>query len=171
MECEHLQSLKSEPADVQQAVEYMELLTKVQDLKYVPHIVKLLMLMIQLRMESDHAKVAFQSLDFDIVNNDYKQKEIAGVRTCYQTTFTCWQVKEEELTRYEEEHSIDECWLPGSDIYKEIQKLLAEWSYQQAVDNLERLVMQQLFELTKLGMNGIGNQFIVYSFEAVLIRL
>jgi hypothetical protein len=32
-EREHLQSLKSEPADVQQAVDYMELLTKVQDLK------------------------------------------------------------------------------------------------------------------------------------------
>ena len=98
MEHEHLQSLKSEPADVQQAVEYIELLMKVQDLKYVPHIVKLLMLMIQLRMESDRAKVAFQSLDFDIVNNGYKQKEIAGVCTCYRTTFTCQQVKEEELT-------------------------------------------------------------------------
>ena len=122
-------------------------------------------------MESDRAKVAFQSLDFDIVNNGYKWKEITGVCTRYRTTFTCWQVKEEELTWYEEEHSIDEHWLPGSDIYKETQKLLAEWSYQWVVDNLERLVMQRLFELTKLGMNGIGNQFIVHSFEAVLIRL
>ena len=43
-EREHLQSPKSELADVQQAMEYMELLTKVQDLKYVPHIVKLSML-------------------------------------------------------------------------------------------------------------------------------
>ena len=122
-------------------------------------------------MESDRAKVAFQSLDFDIVNNGYKWKEITGVRTCYQTTFARWQVKEEELTWYEEEHSIDDRWLPGSDIYKETQKLLAERSYRRAVDNLERLVMQRLFELTKLGMNGVGNQFIVHSFEAVLIRL
>ena len=156
VEHEHLQSLKSEPADVQQAMEYMELLTKVQDLKYVPHIVKLSMLMIQLRMESDRAKVAFQILDFDIVNNGYKWKEITGVRTCYQTTFARWQVKEEELTWYEEEHSIDDRWLPGSDIYKETQKLLAERSYRRAVDNLERLVVQRLFELTKLGMNGVG---------------
>ena len=37
--------------------------------------------------------------------------------------------KEEELTRYEEEHRIDERWLPGSNIYKETQKLLAEQSY------------------------------------------
>ena len=134
----------------------MELLTKVQDLKYVPHIVKLSMLTIQLRTESDRAKVAFQNLDFDIVNNGYKRKEITGVRTRYRTTFTRWQVKEEELTRYEEEHSIDERWLPSSDIYKETQKLLAERSYRRAVDNLERLVVQRLFELTKLGMNGVG---------------
>jgi uncharacterized protein YfaQ (DUF2300 family) len=36
-EQEHLQSLKSEPVEVQRAVDYMELLAKVHDLKYVPY--------------------------------------------------------------------------------------------------------------------------------------
>jgi hypothetical protein len=129
------------------------------------------MLLIQLRTESDRAKVAFSNLDFDIVNNGYTRKEIAGVRTRYRTTFTRWQVKEEELTRYEEEHSIDVRWVPDSDIYKETQKLLVERSYRRAVDNLERLVVQRLFELTKLGMNGVGKStYYSCSFEAVLIR-
>jgi len=80
-------------------------------------------------------------------------------------------VKEEELTRYEDEHRIDVHWTPDSEIYKETQKLVVEWSYWQAVDNLERLVMQRLFELTKLGMNGVGT-LIYYScsFEVILIR-
>jgi KDZ transposase-like protein len=39
-EREHLQSLKSEPAEVQQAVDYMELLAKVQELKFVLRIFK-----------------------------------------------------------------------------------------------------------------------------------
>lgn len=135
----------------------MELLVKVQDLKYVPDILELsMMLIIQPRAESDRAKVSFDNLDFDIINNGYTRKEIAAVRTRYRTTFTRWQVKEEELTRYEEEHSIDVRWAPNTDIYKETQKLLVERSYRRAVDNLERLVVQRLFELTKLGMNGVG---------------
>jgi hypothetical protein len=84
------------------------------------------------------------------------RKEIAAVRTRHRTTFTRWQAKEEELTRYEEEHSIEVRWLPDSDAYKATQTLLVERSYRRAVDNLERLVVQRLFELTKLGMNGVG---------------
>ena len=80
-------------------------------------------------MESDHAKVSFNNLDFDIINNGYTQNKIAAVCTCYRTTFTHWQVKEEELTNYEEEHSIDVRWTPSSNIYKETQKLLVERSY------------------------------------------
>ena len=78
------------------------------------------------------------------------------VRTRHRTTFTRWAAKEEELSRYEEEHAIDTRWLPDSDSYKATQKLLVEQSYRRAVDNLERLVVQRLFELTKLGMNGVG---------------
>jgi hypothetical protein len=114
------------------------------------------MLIIQLRMESDRAKVAFNNLDYDIVKNGYTRKEIAAVRTRYRTTFTRWQLKEEEVIRFEEEHGFHERWEPDSDIYKETQKLLVERSYRRAVDNLERLVVQRLFELTKLGMNGVG---------------
>ncbi|KAF8164965.1 hypothetical protein B0H34DRAFT_687229 [Crassisporium funariophilum] len=139
-ERDHLQSLKAEPEHVQQAVDYMELLAKVRELK----------------AESDKAAVEHKNLDFNIIHNGYTKKEITAVRTRYRTTFMRWQVKEEELTRYEDEHSISERWLPDSAVYRETQKLLIERSYRRAVDNLERLVVQRLFELTKLGMNGVG---------------
>ena len=35
-ERDHLQSLKSEPVEVQNAINYVELLQKVQELKYIP---------------------------------------------------------------------------------------------------------------------------------------
>ncbi|KAF8167514.1 hypothetical protein B0H34DRAFT_669941 [Crassisporium funariophilum] len=126
---EHLQSLKSEPAEVQQAVDYMELLSKVHELN-----------------ESDQAKVEYSQLDFNIVNNGFQCKQITAA-------------KEEELTCYEEEHGIEVRWLPNSNVYKATQKLLVKQLYRQAVDNLERLVVQQLFELTKLGMNGVAQGY------------
>ena len=67
--------------------------------------------------------------------------------------------------------SIDMCWTPDSEIYKETQTLLVERSYRRAVDNLERLVVQRLFELTKLGMNGVGmSTYYPCPFESVLIN-
>jgi hypothetical protein len=160
-ERDHLQSLRSEPAEVQHAIDYVELLQKLQELKYVPWILEIsIMVIIQPRSESDKAKVDFKNLDFNIINNGYTRKEIAAVRTRYRTTFTRWAAKEEELSRYEEEHAIDPRWLPDSDSYKATQKLLVERSYRRAVDNLERLIVQRLFELTKLGMNGVGKSML-----------
>jgi hypothetical protein len=118
------------------------------------------MVVTQFRSESDKANHEFKKLDFNIINNGYTRKEIAAVRTRYRTTFTRWAAKEEELSRYEEEHSIDTRWLPGSDSYMATQTLLVERSYRRAVDSLERLVVQRLFELTKLGMNGVGKSML-----------
>ena len=118
------------------------------------------MVIIQPRSELDKADIEFKNLDFNIINNGYMRKQIAAVRTRHRTTFTRWAAKEEELSRYEEEHAIDTCWLPDSDSYKATQKLLVERSYRRAVDNLERLIVQRLFELTKLGMNGVGESML-----------
>jgi len=151
--------------EVQRAVDYMELLVKVQELRYVYCMFKLsTMVIIPLRGASDKAKVEYNNLDYNIIHNGYTRKEIAAVRTSHRTTFTRWQAKEEELTRYEEEHSIEVRWLPDSDPYKATQTLLVERSYRRAVDNLERLVVQRLFELTKLGMNGVGMLYIIDAF-------
>lgn len=65
-------------------------------------------------------------------------------------------MKEEEVQRYEEEHGIVERWTENSEAYQQASKLLVERSYRRALDNLERLVVQRLFELTKLGMSGLG---------------
>lgn len=73
------------------------------------------------------------------------------------------RLKDEEILRFEEDHNITERWVPGSPQYISAAKLLAERKYRQAIDTLERLVVQRLFELTKLGMNGVG----AYSFNCL----
>ena len=45
-ERDHLQSLKSEPVEVQRAIDYVELLQKVQELKYVPLIIEISVMVI-----------------------------------------------------------------------------------------------------------------------------
>jgi hypothetical protein len=116
--------------------------------------------LIYFRHQSDAANVAFKNLDISIVNG-FTRKQIINVKTRYRTTFTYYQLKEEETHRFEEEHGIEERWKEDSEIYRSTSKLLAERSYRRAVDNLERLVVQRLFELTKLGMNGVGKLYCI----------
>lgn len=40
--------------------------------------------------------------------------------------------------------------------YQDGLVIVRERKYRRAVDDLERLVVQRLFEMNKLGMNGIG---------------
>ena len=47
-------------------------------------------------------------------------------------------------------------WTKGSAQYDNGLIVLAERKYRQAVDNLERLLVQRYFELSKLGMSGTG---------------
>jgi hypothetical protein len=43
--------------------------------------------------------------------------------------------------------------------YQEALVTLNERRYRRAVDSLERLVIQRLFELAKLGMSGVGKMY------------
>jgi hypothetical protein len=119
------------------------------------------------RGESDQAKHAHQRLDYDIIHNGFTRKQITQVRTRYRTTYTRWVAHNEEVCRYEEEHGIEARWLPDSPAYNDALKLLSERKYCRAVDRLERLVVQRLFELTKLGMNGVGTM--EFCFDVMLL--
>ena len=107
-------------------------------------------------MESDKAKVEYDRLDYNIIYNKYTRKQITDVRTRYRTTYTRWLAQHEAVCLFEEEHSIDTRWTPISPEYNSALVLVSQRKYRKALDNLERLFVQRLLELTKLGMNGIG---------------
>lgn len=68
---------------------------------------------------------------------------------------------ESDAIRYESVLDIIERWKPESAEYKEGLQLLRERKYRRAVDSLERLMMQRLLELTKLGQSGLGQLSII----------
>jgi hypothetical protein len=108
------------------------------------------------RVESDKATADFKRLDYDIVHNGFKRKEIAAVKTRYRTTYSRLLAQNEEVCRFEEEHQIETRWKPGSMEYNNALLLVSQRSYRRALDKLERLVVQRLLELTKLGMSGVS---------------
>jgi hypothetical protein len=52
--------------------------------------------------------------------------------------------------------AIESRWTPDTPEYQKALIMLRERRYQRALDHLERLVIQRLFKLAKLGISGIG---------------
>ena len=109
--------------------------------------------------KSDAAEEQYKKRDYLMIEHGYTGKEITKITTQYRTTFERWQAKNVEVLRYEEEHNIETRWAPTSQEYLDALTVVTERKYRRAIDDLERLVVQRLFEMTKLGMSGIGAFF------------
>ncbi|KAJ7759688.1 hypothetical protein B0H14DRAFT_2404071 [Mycena olivaceomarginata] len=102
----------------------------------------------------DVQRTEFNRLDFNIIHNGYTKPQITLVRTQYRTTYTKFLAVEEDLCRFEEAHGIEVRWMPNSKEYKDGLTLTTQRKYREALTEVERLVVQRLFELTKLGMSA-----------------
>ncbi|KAJ7294039.1 hypothetical protein C8J57DRAFT_1491391 [Mycena rebaudengoi] len=139
-EQEYFRGLRTEPAEISSAVEYMELLMKLH----------------MQSEDSEAAKVEFRRLDHDIIHNNYTTPQISRVRTRYHTTYSKYLATLEEVCRFEELNKIEERWMFGSQKYTDALLVMKERRYKKAVSDLEHLVVQRLFEMTKLGMSSVG---------------
>uniref|UniRef100_A0A0W0G279 Uncharacterized protein n=2 Tax=Moniliophthora roreri TaxID=221103 RepID=A0A0W0G279_MONRR len=81
--------------------------------------------------------------------------EQTRIRVQNRTTLKRHQLIEEEVADFEIEHGIEERWKEHSKHYKNALTGLAEREYHRALDKLEHLVVQRLFELTKLNSSEI----------------
>ena len=66
------------------------------------------------------------------------------------------QVVQLMLQKVEVEQGIKQCWSKDSPEYIEAARYLASWDYKKALNKLEGLVVQRLFELAKVGLSGTG---------------
>ncbi|KAI0644812.1 hypothetical protein C8Q79DRAFT_912370 [Trametes meyenii] len=110
-----------------------------------------------LKVEPPEDKVAierYKNLDYLIIQQGITGKEIAAIRREYSHAQTRVQGAQQKAARFEELLDLDVRWLPSSTEYKSALEEITLRKYRRAVDNLERLVVQRLFELKKLGMNG-----------------
>ncbi|KAJ7020928.1 hypothetical protein C8F04DRAFT_973468, partial [Mycena alexandri] len=96
----------------------------------------------------------YTRLDHHIIVDKYTKAQITQVQTRYRTTWTRYLAVEEELCRFEEEHSIPVRWTPDSDEFKAGLGIATERKYRAALNEIERLVVMRLLELTKLGMSA-----------------
>jgi len=73
-----------------------------------------------------------------------------------RSTLGALKCAEQRTNQLEDQLSIRERWDSASSDYREVQKDMAQRNYRRALDELERLVVQRLFELTKLNLSGTG---------------
>ncbi|KAJ6570427.1 hypothetical protein B0H10DRAFT_1685340, partial [Mycena sp. CBHHK59/15] len=127
----YFKALRCEPPEISATVEYMELLIKLGLTK----------------QESDKAKSDWNARDYHIING-IGRAEIIHINTRYRTTHTKYLATEEEVCRFEETNDIVNRWTSTSQPYIDGIVLMTERRYRLAVDELERLVVQRLFEMT-----------------------
>lgn len=107
------------------------------------------------REQSDQAKVEYNNIN-QYIRQGYADRQITTIKTRYRTTFAKFQAAEEALCIFEDEYRIETRWTTDSKEYTDALVLMGERKYRSALAELERLVVARLFELTKLGMGGVG---------------
>ncbi|KAK1234282.1 hypothetical protein PQX77_002515 [Marasmius sp. AFHP31] len=132
------QTLGRQGEDVEQ-IEYAELLRRLWSA----------------RKASDDAAEMYRLLGTPVASK-FSAKYIKQIEAQYRTTFAKFDRLMEEVADWEVEHGIPEQWTPESPEFFAAEKGIIQRQYRQALEELEHLVVQQLFELTKLNMSGVG---------------
>lgn len=152
----YLAGLRTEPENEQAQVEYMELLFDLDLLKCVYTSLPHLSYSLATRKKADAAQALYADRDRLMIREGYTGPQITRITTQNRTTFQRWAAKNEEVLRYEEANDIAIRWTPTMSEYEDALVVVRERKYRRALDDLERLVVQRLFEMKKLGMSGVG---------------
>ncbi|KAJ2968160.1 hypothetical protein NUW54_g13303 [Trametes sanguinea] len=139
-EREYLFGLKSEPPELALKFEYIEALQLLE----------------QEGLRDRAASERYRQLDYLIIKTGITGKEITAIKREYVNSHKRVMAAEETVQRIEEMLDLSTRWIPTSTEYKTTAAELHIRKYRGALDSLERLVVQRLFELKKLGVNGIG---------------
>ncbi|KAH9843230.1 uncharacterized protein C8Q71DRAFT_693872, partial [Rhodofomes roseus] len=137
-EREYIHSRKNEPPEVTRKLEYLAALH---------------------RLEEASSKLVTANNELHKVEaniSGYTTKEVARFRGNRTRAANRYFASDDDCRAYERELQIAERWLPGSTEYQEVSQLWTLREYQCSLDELERLIVQRLFELTKAGMSGTG---------------
>ena len=106
------------------------------------------------------AEQEYLKIDYYIRYKGFTTKQVAAIKRKRTCAIRKLQLAEDECRAFEEELDLASRWMRGMPEYEEAVKELAMREYYKAVDELEWLVVQRLFELTKLGMSGVGEYYV-----------
>lgn len=83
-------------------------------------------------------------------------KDLTKLTRDSTTAFNCVTRADEQLSKLEQQLDITERWTANSPEYLDVTHFIQRRKYLRAVDTLEALVVQRLFELTKMNHSGTG---------------
>ncbi|KAG2737344.1 hypothetical protein P692DRAFT_20666420, partial [Suillus brevipes Sb2] len=83
---------------------------------------------------------------------------LSQARIRVDTAYTKLQHAEAFTAHIESQLAIEERWTVGGDEYNKFKDEVSLQKYRVALDELERLVIMPLFELSKLSLSGTGKQ-------------
>ena len=81
---------------------------------------------------------------------------ITQVQRRVDTAYSKLQNAESYVETLENSLNIKECWSSTSPEYQSFYQQTVQMNYERALDELERLVVMRLFELTKMSTSGTG---------------
>lgn len=105
------------------------------------------------RASYEAARVEFSRLD---LRPDFSAKDAAITRRRHTHAATKRDQKLEVVMDYEQQMALDTRWGEDHPERLKAQSRITHRLYHKAVDDVERLVVMRLFELTKLQMSGLG---------------
>ena len=85
---------------------------------------------------------------------------LSQARCCVDTAYSKLQNAESYVESIENSLQIEEWWTMASLEYKMFYQENVVTSYERALDELERLIVMRLFELTKMSTSGTGKLFL-----------
>ena len=108
----------------------------------------------------------------ELSQNKSKNRDLRNrVAAVQKNAFEHLTESRELLVGFEELNDIDERWTPDTEKWRRAAQYVEIRKYQLALDKLEGLVVQRLFELAKMGLSGTGNYiFYLSSWSALISR-
>ncbi|KZS91015.1 hypothetical protein SISNIDRAFT_414531, partial [Sistotremastrum niveocremeum HHB9708] len=137
-EDEYLQGLRQEPEDEKLRMEYVEALDRLS----------------KAREDFDEAAERLRKGEPDPEPPAASRTGKRVVRPTARSLASATETLSEVVESYEACLNLPRRWLPTDTEYKETKKKLGERKYRLALDHLERLVVQRLFELQKTHVQG-----------------
>ncbi|KAG8704171.1 hypothetical protein FRC08_002384 [Ceratobasidium sp. 394] len=152
----YLESLKNELPEDTMAIEYITLLERLEmkQLEYDKFVNTEYVL-------EDRSSVA------DLRRATLKTRHLEARR---RNTMEQLLVLQEAAGKMEQKHKIAERWTHESPEWIEAARLRRNRTFQQRIDELERLVVQRLLELTKAGLANTGYKMRVHIMRAIAAR-
>ncbi|KAL0057126.1 hypothetical protein AAF712_016245 [Marasmius tenuissimus] len=115
--------------------------------------VELLQQLMRTKMLSDKAYAKYENTQ---CNSKVPAKQLQFLHTRSRTALKHYKLVLEEVLVFKMEHDHYRRWSPTDKEYQETIMAMRGRNYHQALEQLERLVVQWLLELTKLNMSGVG---------------